>query len=126
MASVKPKSQLENWELPWGMLEELPSHGSKWVAFSDAPLMANAEEDINATLAPLAPRALWSPNWNGSFHEALYTPKMVAWGRTPCRAKKALNRALKALEVLISEGILKRRDSAEVRFEARRAVREGD
>lgn len=88
----------------------------KWLAYTYAPLI----DDVLADKALEGQRAAYSQGWNYSFHDCQFNPTIMAWGRTPSRARKALKRALAALAPMTT------RDTAVARMEARMAVRPGD
>lgn len=58
--------------------------------------------------------------WNGSFHDAVIHPYLVAWGPCLMAAKVWLKKGLAELEKF------ERKDSASFRMAARMAVRKGD
>jgi len=65
----------------------------------------------------------YTSRWNGSYHDALYTPYIIAWAKgrnAPIRARAMMREALGWFATQ------KHRDPSVARFEARRQVRPGD
>ena len=62
-------------------------------------------------------------HWNGSYHDAQYDPKLVAWARGNRKFKNARRMKEEALSWYEEQ---KKKDISVARFEARRQVRSGD
>ncbi len=65
----------------------------------------------------------YSAGWSGSYHDAHYTPVLVAWARGSHKMRRARHMMREARAWYES---MEKKDSAQARFEARRQVREGD
>jgi hypothetical protein len=65
----------------------------------------------------------YNDGWNGSYHEAYYSPIIYAWGKGKKKHQLANAKYQEALEWLSGRETV---DPSIARFEARRQVREGD